>query len=160
MAEEGLDPGGLARDLGQVQVVDVRTPEEWDAGHIDGAVHIPDDELGDRAGELDAARRLVTVCHTGARSARSAADLAARGFSVDNLAGGMQAWAEAGLPVVGADGGPGQVLPPPPAAPEEMQRFAADFVAVALAVQEHFGDCQPTEEEVLDFLRRRDQGGA
>ena len=51
---------------------------------------------------------MVTVCRSGARSARAAAMLARDGREVSNLAGGMRAWARAGLPVV-AGGGAGRV---------------------------------------------------
>jgi rhodanese-related sulfurtransferase len=52
---------------------------------------------------------VVTICRSGHRSARAAALLASQGREVVNLAGGMRAWARAGLPVVAADGRPGQV---------------------------------------------------
>ena len=48
-----MDPATLARDMGRFQVVDVRYPNEWEAGHIDGAVHIPGDYIFDRVAELD-----------------------------------------------------------------------------------------------------------
>ncbi|MFI5066551.1 MAG: rhodanese-like domain-containing protein [Streptosporangiales bacterium] len=53
---------------------------------------------------------MVTVCRSGARSARAAALLAREGREVVNLSGGMRAWARAGLPVVASGGGPGQVV--------------------------------------------------
>jgi len=52
---------------------------------------------------------VVTVCRSGARSARAAALLARQGREVSNLSGGMHAWARAGLPVVARGGGPGRV---------------------------------------------------
>lgn len=149
-----MDARTLAGELERVQVVDVRTAHEWDAGHIAGARHIPEDDVAARAGELDAGRAVVTVCHTGTRSATAAAELADAGLAAESLAGGMEAWAAAGLAVVTDGGEPGAVVPAPPAS-EEHQRFAADFMAAALAVQEHFGDREPSEEDVLDFLRRR-----
>lgn len=96
----------------------------------------------------------MTVCHTGGRSATAAEELADAGVAAESLEGGMEAWAAAGLPVVADGGAPGTVVPPPPVS-EEHQRFAADFIEAALAVKEHFGDREPSEEEVLDFLRRR-----
>lgn len=152
----GVDARTLAAEIDRVQVVDVRTSHEWDAGHIAGARHIPEDDVVARAGELDADRAVVTVCHTGSRSATAAADLTAAGLVAESLVGGMEAWAAAGLAVITDGGGPGTVVPAPPAS-EEHQRFAADFMAAALAVQEHFGNREPSEEEVLDFLRRRDR---
>ena len=52
---------------------------------------------------------MVTVCRSGARSARAASLLARQGREVSNLAGGMHAWARAGPPVVARGGGPGHV---------------------------------------------------
>ena len=52
---------------------------------------------------------MVTVCRSGARSARAATMLARQGREVSNLAGGMRAWARAGLPVVARGGGAGRV---------------------------------------------------
>lgn len=158
-----MDPATLARDIDQFQVVDVRYPNEWEAGHIDGAVHIPVDYVFDRVGELDPGRPVVTVCRSGSRSAEAAKDLASEGFDVRNLEGGMEAWAAQGLPVVAASGAPGSVVDPEPPEderPEGMQRLQGEFLEVIFAVQEHFGDRKPSEEEIQGFLRQRmiDQG--
>ena len=48
-------------------VLDVREPFEWQAGHIEDAVHIPLHELPSRVGELDPQARTLVVCHVGAR---------------------------------------------------------------------------------------------
>jgi rhodanese-related sulfurtransferase len=55
-------------------------------------------------------RRIVCVCRSGRRSAQATAELLQMGFDAVNLAGGMQAWADHGLPVVRDDGSPGQVV--------------------------------------------------
>lgn len=154
-----MDPATLARDMGRFQVVDVRYPNEWEAGHIDGAVHIPGDYILDRVGELDPARPVVTVCRSGSRSAEAAEDLAREGFDVQNLEGGMDAWVAEGRPIRADDGRPGRVADPEPPAddrPPEMQKFQNDFMEAAFAVRDHFGDREPSEEEVLAFLRERD----
>ena len=154
-----MDPTTLAREMGQFQVVDVRYPNEWEAGHIDGAVHIPGDYVFDRVGELDATRPVVAVCRSGNRSAEAAKDLASEGFDVQNLEGGIDAWVAEGLPLCADDGGPGRVVdaePPPDDRPPEMQKFQNDFMEAAFAVRDHFGDTEPSEEEVLAFLRERD----
>ncbi len=98
-----------AHDLhesGQVVLLDVREPEEWAAGHAPGALHVP-------LGELDPDRigggEVVAVCRSGNRSGRATEALAQAGVSVRNMTGGMQAWAEAGLPMVAPDGGAGTV---------------------------------------------------
>ena len=153
-----IDAQALARDIERVQVVDVRFPNEWEAGHIEAAVHIPQDYVYERLDELDRSRPVVTVCRSGSRSAEAAEELTGEGFDVRNLDGGMQAWAAAGLPFVAADGSQGTVAepePPPDDRPEAMQRLQADFMDVIFAAQEHFGDKEPTEDEMRGFLRDR-----
>jgi hydroxyacylglutathione hydrolase len=83
------------------QVVDVRTPEERPDGVIEGDVLIPLDELSARAGEIDPSRPSLIYCRSGSRSAMAVAGLRAAGYDAHNLAGGMLAWLEAGLPVAG-----------------------------------------------------------
>ncbi len=90
-------------------LLDVREPHEWQAGHAPRARHIPLSQLPRRAAELRDRRAVVTVCRSGGRSARAAAILARDGREVSNLAGGMRAWARAGLPVVAKGGGAGRV---------------------------------------------------
>ncbi|MBW3634755.1 MAG: rhodanese-like domain-containing protein, partial [Chloroflexi bacterium] len=85
-----------------VQVVDVREPEEWVSGYIQGSVLMPMGEVQQRHRELDPALPVVTVCHSGVRSLFSAEELIAAGFAdVRSLSGGMVAWVEAGQPVEG-----------------------------------------------------------
>lgn len=158
-----VDPHSLVSELGRLQVVDVRYPNEWEAGHIDGAMHIPLDYVLDRVGELDRSRPVVTVCRSGRRSAEAAKELAGEGFDVQNLEGGMEAWAAQDLPLVAADGGAGTVAeaqPPEDDRPEAIQRLQGEFLETIFAVQEHFGDRDPSEEEIQVFLRQRmiDQG--
>jgi rhodanese-related sulfurtransferase len=81
-------------------VLDVREPYEWEAGHIEGAVHIPLGELPVRVGELDPSVRTLVICHVGGRSARATQWLHAQGHDVANVEGGMDAWEQAGRPVV------------------------------------------------------------
>lgn len=158
-----MDVKTLAGDFEHFQVVDVRYPNEWEAGHIDGAVHIPLDYVFDRVEELDRSRPVVTVCRSGSRSAEAAKDLASEGFEVQNLEGGIEAWADQGQRIVAADGGVGTIVEPEPPAddrPEAMQKLQAEFLDVIFSVKEHFGDRDPSDEEVKDFLRQRmiDQG--
>jgi rhodanese-related sulfurtransferase len=80
------------------QVVDVRTPQERPDGVIEGDVLIPLDELSTRAGELDPDRPLLVYCRSGARSEMAVVALRGAGYDAHNLAGGMLAWLEAGLP--------------------------------------------------------------
>ncbi|MBC3193427.1 rhodanese-like domain-containing protein [Pseudonocardia sp. C8] len=102
------DPAG-ARELAArgALLLDVREPEEWRAGHIEGAFHAP---LGDLdPARFDRDRTVVAICRSGNRSATAAAALAGAGVDARNLAGGMKAWAAAGLPFAGEDGEPGTV---------------------------------------------------
>lgn len=94
-----MDPNDVHTRQDEVQLIDVRDTDEWRAGRIPGARWIPMDELPDRLGELDSDKPVVTVCRSGKRSGEMADLLASRGYRVDNLDGGMHAWAEAGLPV-------------------------------------------------------------
>ncbi|MDB5082619.1 MAG: rhodanese-like protein [Chloroflexi bacterium] len=81
-------------------VLDVREPGEYAQGHIKGSKLIPLGQLPARLAELgDKEREIVTVCRSGARSSQAATLLAARGYNVTNLAGGMMGWQSAGLPV-------------------------------------------------------------
>ena len=87
-------------------VVDVREPNEWAAGHLDGAVHVPLSEVPQRLGELPDADPLYIMCRSGNRSGRAAAWLNAQGVTSVNIAGGMLAWAAAGKPMTSSDGVP------------------------------------------------------
>jgi rhodanese-related sulfurtransferase len=84
--------------------VDVREAEEWRAGRLEGSVWIPLGELQARAGELPRDRPLVIVCRSGARSAYAADALVAAGWDARNLAGGLQGWTAADLPLAPAGG--------------------------------------------------------
>ena len=105
-----MDPRTVQDRRGELQILDVREDEEWVAGHIDGAVHIPLGELRRRIGELDAQRPVVTVCRSGGRAGRAADLLTSSGRRAAVMNGGMQRWAREGLPFSSADGsGPGTV---------------------------------------------------
>jgi hydroxyacylglutathione hydrolase len=74
-------------------IVDVRTTREWNAGHIDEAVHIPLGDLARRASELPRDRNVATICEGGYRSSLAASVLARSGLDrVINVTGGMAAW--------------------------------------------------------------------
>ena len=91
---------------GEIAVLDVREPDEWDEGHIPGAYWIPLDLLEARFSELDPDREWVCVCHLGQRSAMAADFLSEEGLRVANLLGGMAAWERAGLPTETGRGTP------------------------------------------------------
>jgi rhodanese-related sulfurtransferase len=92
---------GLGR--GELAAVDVRELAEWDAGHIAGALWIPMGDFAERLSELPEGR-LAIVCRSGARSGVVADWLEHSGFDAVNLAGGMQSWHAASLPIEPEDG--------------------------------------------------------
>ena len=100
-----MQPEEAHRRREQVQFLDVREPEEWVAGHIEGAVHVPMGQLGQRHEELAEDRLIVAVCRSGARSGQVAGALHRAGYEIENLDGGMQAWARSALPYVAENGG-------------------------------------------------------
>ncbi|HEX8904315.1 MAG TPA: rhodanese-like domain-containing protein, partial [Longimicrobiaceae bacterium] len=88
------------RVTGEVEIVDVRNPSEYEGGHLPGAVNLPLGRLAERLGELPRDRTLVVYCQTGARAGAAAALLKARGFTdVVHLAGDYAEWSRAGRPV-------------------------------------------------------------
>jgi rhodanese-related sulfurtransferase len=92
------------------RILDVREDDEYAAGHIAGAVHLPLMQIPARATELDRDADWLAVCRVGGRSAQATAYLAGLGLRVSNVEGGMEAWAGAGLPFENAAGDPGRVI--------------------------------------------------
>jgi hydroxyacylglutathione hydrolase len=87
-------------DAGEVQLVDVREPSEWEVSHIPGDVkHIPMGELQSRSGEISTDMPVVFQCRSGGRSLMAAQAFRASGFDAYSLAGGLIDWSEQGLPV-------------------------------------------------------------
>ena len=90
-------------DTGNVKLLDVRTPEEFAAGHIAGAENIDfrAADFADRIDALDQGASYVVYCHTGNRSGQATALMADKGFTkVTDVDGGIEAWTTAGLPTV------------------------------------------------------------
>ena len=89
-------------------ILDVRDDDEWAAGHIDGAVHVPLDRLANRMlhepGELLTDKPLVVTCKGGGRARRAASWLNRNGYDAVVLSGGMRGWFALGLPVVSETG--------------------------------------------------------
>lgn len=90
-------------------ILDVREDDEWAAGHIDGAVHIPLHELPGRLAELPDTDTLVVTCRSGGRSSKATAYLLSSGINAVNLGGGMKAWDMSGRPMVSDTGAPPEV---------------------------------------------------
>ncbi|GGP40311.1 rhodanese-like domain-containing protein [Streptomyces sindenensis] len=95
-------------------VLDVRENDEWAAGHVEGALHIPMSDFVGRFGELTEAsedgRRVYVMCRVGGRSAQVTQYLVQQGIDAVNIDGGMQAWDGAGRPMVTDNGTPAFVL--------------------------------------------------
>lgn len=99
--ERELPPGRVSELVASegAQLVDVRTDEEYEAGHIRGARHIPLEALSGRAAELDPSSPAVLYCRGGDRSGAAAEAFVASGWEVQSMAGGLLAWVEQGLPL-------------------------------------------------------------
>jgi rhodanese-related sulfurtransferase len=81
-------------------LIDVRTPDEYAAGHVAGAKNIPLDQIESRLSEFGSKdAEVYVICQSGARSARASTTLRSHGFKPVNVAGGTGAWRSAGLPV-------------------------------------------------------------
>jgi rhodanese-related sulfurtransferase len=95
----------------EVQILDVREPYEWEAGHVEGSIHVPLAEVlgGGEQGRLMSGRPVMVICRVGNRSELATLMLRARGVDAENVEGGLEDWAREGLPIVAPDGGPGQV---------------------------------------------------
>jgi rhodanese-related sulfurtransferase len=105
------DPREVYEHRESLQILDVREPYEWDAGHIEEAIHVAlaDVMAGKAEDRLDPSRPVVVVCRSGNRSELASLMLQARGFEAHNLTGGAERWVAAGLPIVATDGTPGRV---------------------------------------------------
>ena len=101
-----IDPAEARRriEAGEAVLVDVREPEEWDAGHAPDALHRP---LGDLDPAEFEGRSVITTCRGGGRGARGAEALSEAGVDAVSLRGGLQSWNADGGSIVRGDGSPG-----------------------------------------------------
>lgn len=87
----------------ELTIVDVRSPEEYAEGHVEGAVNIPLADLEARVGDVPLGTEVVPYCnmyHPGSSRGEQAADMLVKlGFDAKALLGGFPAWRDAGLPV-------------------------------------------------------------
>ncbi|MFC4494688.1 rhodanese-like domain-containing protein [Streptomyces ovatisporus] len=88
------------RNLGDVQVIDVRSPEEYATGHVPGAVNMPFEDLL-AAPAASARAGAHVVCHSGRRSAEAVRALGEAGIPAVSVAGGTAAWIESGRKIEG-----------------------------------------------------------
>jgi rhodanese-related sulfurtransferase len=86
-------------DRGEIELIDVREQYEWEAGRIPGARHVELERLAARAETIGRERPVVFHCRLGARSGLATQAFRASGWEAYNLAGGISAWVEAGLPL-------------------------------------------------------------
>jgi molybdopterin/thiamine biosynthesis adenylyltransferase/rhodanese-related sulfurtransferase len=106
---EEISPAEAASeiDAGGVVLVDTREPHEFEEAHIEGGRLVPPGILRDAIASVapDRSQRVVLYCRTGNRSGKAAEEMAELGYEdVANVAGGILAWQEQGLPVVTAKG--------------------------------------------------------
>lgn len=98
--EYTLNAENLQKVLGDVFILDVRSPAEYEDGHVPGAFNIPVGSDIVRAvdgGRIPADKQIVAVCKSGARSAMATMYLRVRGFDVISLDGGTDSWANKGI---------------------------------------------------------------
>jgi rhodanese-related sulfurtransferase len=89
---------------GEIQLVDVREPYEWDAGRISGARHVEMERVASQAPTIDRERPVVFYCRGGVRSGLVANAFRRAGYDAFSMVGGITAWAERGLPLEPEDG--------------------------------------------------------
>ena len=88
-------------DKGDVFILDVRTQEEYNAGHIRNSTLIPVQDLGKRLNEVPRDREILVYCRTGGRSTAASEILVNNGFTqIYNMKGGITEWTKAGYEVV------------------------------------------------------------
>jgi hydroxyacylglutathione hydrolase len=101
-----LDPreANALLTAGDLQILDVRNTDEWEGGHVPGAVNIPAGPLVRGTDGIDPARPVAVMCAAGYRSSLGASVLKQRGYlNVLNVVGGMDAWRAAALPVASSE---------------------------------------------------------
>jgi hydroxyacylglutathione hydrolase/adenylyltransferase/sulfurtransferase len=89
---------------GDIQLIDVREPYEWEAGHVSGARHIELERVASQASTIDKDRPVVFYCRLGARAGMAANAFRRAGYDARSMDGGITAWDEKGLPLDPADG--------------------------------------------------------
>jgi rhodanese-related sulfurtransferase len=100
---------------GEIQLVDVRTIEEWEGAHVPGARHVPIETITAEPDGFDRSQPVVFYCRAGDRSASVAQAFAASGWDATSLDGGILGWREQGQPIEPEDGEIGESSGLPPA---------------------------------------------
>jgi rhodanese-related sulfurtransferase len=83
-----------------LQLVDVRGPDEFAAGHVPGAVNVPVEQIESRLEDLGKSGQIVLICHSGDRAQMACELIQQHHPELEVLEGGTVAWIDAGLPVV------------------------------------------------------------
>jgi rhodanese-related sulfurtransferase len=100
------------RDGGEAELIDVREDHEWEAGRLAGARHVEVNELTAQADSIPKDRPVVFYCRGGNRSGMAAQAFREAGWDAYNMAGGISAWIEAGMPLEPEDGSVAEGRPP------------------------------------------------
>lgn len=100
-ADHEVSPERAAELLagGEAEIIDVREPYEREAGYIEGSRHLPLEHVASNADTIDRGRPVVFHCRLGARSGMVTQAFRAAGYDAYNMTGGIQAWADAELPL-------------------------------------------------------------
>lgn len=94
-----IDIEKFAAARGSGLLVDVREPDEYELGHVPGAVLIPMGQLANRLGEIDKTSPVFAICASGKRSSAMTDLLRASGFDAVFVTGGTAAWERSGRPL-------------------------------------------------------------
>jgi rhodanese-related sulfurtransferase len=89
---------------GSAQVIDVREQHEWDAGHMEGARHLPMGELQAKAASIDRDTPVIFSCKSGGRSTMAAQAFRAAGYRAFSVDGGLEQWVAEDRPITPEDG--------------------------------------------------------
>jgi len=103
-----INPDAFLKAIGagKIQVLDVRTADEYKSGHINNALQanwLDKNEFNDRTSHLDKNKTVYIYCLSGGRSGAAAEVLRTKGYNVINLEGGINAWKRESKPLVGVD---------------------------------------------------------
>lgn len=99
MTIQTIDVAGLAEQLPDALLIDVREPDEYAEGRVPGAKLVPLATVPQHIGELPTDQPVYFICKMGGRSQRAAEFAAQQGVRAVNVEGGTTAWIQAGKPV-------------------------------------------------------------
>ncbi|WP_164847860.1 rhodanese-like domain-containing protein [Sandaracinomonas limnophila] len=86
-----MKPEEFKIELANISILDIRTNQEWDDFNL-GGIHIPLDYLLERISELSKEKKYVVICYNGTQSLIASKLLRSKGFKVENLEGGLEAF--------------------------------------------------------------------